>query len=399
MTQANHVAGVVRTQTVRCTIANRVDVETIVNQAFVGQLGITSLNQGTLAELIGVQGGPDLSLGVSQGTGLILDLASSTVLDANGVLAEGLGNTQRPSVTLVEAGSIVNLGVVVQGGQLGLGRQGVNSGNAVDTGVRGIHTRDVLGSMVTSSDIQRAIVVLTSQLVGAGFSAIVAIGLGFAIDVGDGTRETTEGRGNVGDGVGSTIISTGNVAGDTAGHGHRGAEASCTRSQFNLGAHGTQRMGQVTGNSRTETTGQADVGIATTSQSTGGISGETRFVLEDSLQAVAQIFNTLETDVGGVGIQTANPSLVVGVNAGAGRLNIRLAEVNNTVNGDIGLGESGGRSQSSNCQSDNLLIQPRVSSKENDNFPLYFNMFAQNNHPIRFRKIGIKGDYLLNFLH
>ena len=73
--------------------------------------------------------------------------------------------------------------------------------------------------------------------------------------------------------------------------------------------------------------------------------------------------------------------------------------ISNTVDGNVGLSESSGRSQTSDGQSDNLLIQPRVSSKENDNFPLYFNMFAQNNHPIRFRKIGIKGDYLLNFLH
>lgn len=126
MTQANHVAGVVRAGAGGNTVANRVEVEVVVDSRLVGQLGVASVDAGALGQLVGVQGGPDVRLGVSQRAGFILDLARTAVFQTNGVLAEGLSSTDRPGVTLV-VGTVgtFNLGVIEQGSQLGIGRQGV----------------------------------------------------------------------------------------------------------------------------------------------------------------------------------------------------------------------------------------------------------------------------------
>ena len=48
MTQANHVAGVVRAKTGGNAVVNRIDVEVVVDTVLVRQLGVTSVDAGAL---------------------------------------------------------------------------------------------------------------------------------------------------------------------------------------------------------------------------------------------------------------------------------------------------------------------------------------------------------------
>jgi hypothetical protein len=119
-------------------------------------------------------------------------------------------NSSTATTTLVVSTvSTFNLGVVEQSGQLGVGRQGVHSGHTVDTGINVAGATDVVSAVVASTNEQRAVVVLTSDLVLTSFSSAVTIRLGFTVNVSNGTGEATEGRRDVGDSVGCTIISTG----------------------------------------------------------------------------------------------------------------------------------------------------------------------------------------------
>lgn len=111
----------------------------------------------------------------------------------------------------------------------------------------------------------------------------------------------------------------------------------------------------------TKTAGQTDK-LLTTSGSAGantgvGISSQAIFQGEQSLQTIAQIFDTLETEAGG------RQHARVNLNTFMTGLSVEnySADISDTVDGDVGLGESSGGGQAGNSQSDKFLLHQKIS--------------------------------------
>ena len=395
----------------------------VIGVVLVGDAAIDSLQDGTLRQVVLVTQNVVVSTFL---VGIVtLDITSMTPLSQNSTIADIELAGQIPNVlmqvvtrgqiqtstvkqnanlaksSLVHDASTVIVQLTVAISQAIISRRAVTSSLDSSVSIASIKTSD---SVVQTQSI--GMVTLLGVVGGHVFvphQSTSAVCIGQASRVADNSVKASNSRGNVSDCVIDTLIkstSTRTAAQLTEQCGVS-TDTGSAGVNVELGAQSTGRASQVTGDHGTKTARQTDEGVTVVPHASGTVFGvQAVFELEDSLQAVAQIFNTLETDVGGVR-GNAVTIVEIGSRTGGrvGSLDAVEGSVSNTVDGDVGLSESGGRSQSSNSQSDNLLIQPRVSSKENDNFPLYFNMFAQNNHPIRFRKIGIKGDYLLNFLH
>ena len=86
------------------------------------------------------------------------------------------------------------------------------------------------------------------------------------------------------------------------------------------------------------------------------------FHFEQSLQAIAQVFDALEADTRTALKAGGHFVLAFGVSNTAGTaITIHAAQVSATVDGDVGLSESSGRGQSGDCQSDNLLLHQKIS--------------------------------------
>src|SRR5574343_298219 len=160
----------------------------------------------------------------------------------------------------------------------------------------GLGVNTVNNFFVIQASTERAIVIGTHDGVQLG-SAV--IGLRFiAGDIGRISQhqtETVEARRDVGDGVVGTVNLGGHLREVTDG-------AACERIVGIENAI-TDTV-QTASNNGTEIAGQADVGVtvgpvsSSAIGSLGLINADTELGLEDSLQAVAEVFNTLEADTG-----------------------------------------------------------------------------------------------------
>src|SRR6185369_2216815 len=190
---------------------------------------------------------------------------------------------------------------------------------------------------------------------GSGASNTVTIGF-VRIDCGCVSEHDAEAgkfRADVGDGVGSTINLDGHlgeVADSAIGKRIEGTEDAVTNAV------------QVAADDGTETTGQADVGVTVGPGSglvaTGVlINRGTVFDFEDCLQAIAQVFNTLETDAA-AGLNAGGDFvLAFGIINGTGTaIAVHTTQVSTTVDGDIGLRKGSGGGQASDSQGDQFLL-------------------------------------------
>ena len=365
----------------------------VVSVVLVGDTAIDSLQDGTLGQVVLVAQNVVIStflVGV-----VVLDITSMTPLSDNSTLCQNIELTREiPNVLgQIFTGGLIQTGTVKQNADLAESSL-VHNTNTVVIQLAPAIGQAIVGNRTVTSCLNSGISIASDSVVQAQGVSVVTllgvvsshvlvtdqrastIGIGQAGGVANNSVEASEGRGNVSDGVVDTLIKSTSTRAATQ-LGQQGAvstDAGCAGIYVELSTQATGRASQVTSQNGTETSSQTNIGVTVVPDTGSAVLGvQAVFELEDSLQAVAQIFNTLETDVGRVGGYAVTVVVVRGVASGStGSLDAVEGSISNTVDGNVGLSESSGRSQTSDGQSDNLLIQPRVPSMESIKFLLYF---------------------------
>ena len=135
-----------------------------------------------------------------------------------------------------------------------------------------------------------------------------------------------------------------------------GADAGSAGVHVQSSSQGTGRAGQVTGDDGTETAGQTNEAVTAGPGAGGGVGADAAFELEHSFQAVAQVFSTLEAQVGGVGGDAVGGAELIAGSGGAGGTHVVEGGVSNTVDGDVGLSESRSGGEAGDGEGDQLLL-------------------------------------------
>jgi len=105
---------------------------------------------------------------------------------------------------------------------------------------------------------------------------------------------------------------------------------------------------KTTTDERTKVAGQANVGITGAIQAGAFVHAKTKFSLENSLQAIAQVFGTLETDAATSADTGGEFTTVINLERCAAVITtVHITVIHTAVDGDIGLREDSGRSQAS----------------------------------------------------
>jgi len=349
-------------------IANTVQ-EVVGGVGVVGDGRVSSLQDGALGEAVLITDFPVTStlFGVlTEGINSILDVASDTVLSDDLACANIEGTGQVVDVLLLVASAVqVGTGLIPQqadsaGAEVELTTQtmvvdvinGDRSSYGTDVGTIlnvniGVGVADVDGAVfIVGTQGQTGVnvgeVAGTEGLLGGTDNSSASVGV--AGGVSDNAAKAAEVRGDVGNSVVQALIESASTSAATqlAQEGGVGANAGSTGVNVHLGAQSAGRAGQDTSSNGTKAASHANEGVTVAPNAGGAVKGNTVFQLEDSLQAIAEVFSTLETDVGGVGSQTVAGLDVGGGSAGAGSAHVVEGHVSDTVDGDVGLGESSG---------------------------------------------------------
>ena len=318
---------------------------------FVADVGDAGVQLGALGQVVGV----------NQRVGLAVAIADAGAADA--VLAVGSldqasctdrrGQANGPFVVGV---LVFNLLVLVHRESLDhleviAGTQAVFADIVVCSGLR----HGNLGEDCAS--LQRAIGIGGGQQVGIAILGGCLQGSAFGdASVVVSQSQAAKARRNVGEG----IVATARIAAGNDGSGlHAVAVVEGTASNRVVGAGEIKASGlQAASQHGTEAAGQADEGLAGLAAGVAGngggiahagvlIRGDVVFEGEQRLEPVAEVFNALEAQAGR-GIQAVVDNILSGFARGA---EVSVANVDHTIDGDVGLGESAasGKAGNSNC--------------------------------------------------
>jgi len=387
---------------ISATTAHAVVGEVEVSIVLVIDTGVQSVDLGALGEVVAVTQSPlaGISL-VIGGQQVATSLTSVLIGNRELVGAQDVLHTQEIGVTVevqrtATSDVEVTLEVLVHANQGGALAEVIGSGQQVGLMiffaersritdrtivVNGAHTQ-VVQLQVGISQLQATVGVIQGQVPTVGVSG-AGVGSGGINrlrgirDVSDHAGEAVEGGRRVGDGIGTedqihtTQSLTEYAVGSTRPCG--------PGNHVKAGHDGAVGSGNITTQHGTEVAGQSHEGIALATEQTRGLVGAAisrvdgvtgrgsggvgqvngGFELEQGLQAVAQIFATLETDQRRVGGNTGAATDVGVIDSGVSSV-VSLhgfeRSVSNAVDGDVGLGEGTGGGQAGNSQGDQFLL-------------------------------------------